>query len=289
MTEAIVSKELSWQDTKEYQSRIAVLKKQLQENLELICSTFGFMRSGKAQGITVLKIISSIECEKRLRFTLHHPEILEEHIKFDNIYVEKSNYATKLILDHLKSRLIAEGLSVVILTENRSDFGIYDVVVESGSPARVLIHGVERLKIEIKASLGLPLEQLARYLIDGSTLIVARIVTNHAIALRPKELVGFIEFNLTEMVAKSERVLLRGEDEDFMIPGRYCSGCPIETCNFFKSGRKNGSRSRLITMTNENMQSDLQSFFGNLQEVSNRVAGIVIHEIRQCKEEGNDV
>ena len=259
---------------------ISELKQKLHGNLEELCAVYGWSRNKKPQTITVLKYLSTIECERRLKHVLQTHQDGEEAKHFDSLYREKSSYAVSRILDHLKSRLREESYSVALSTENRAKFSIADVSIETGNPCKILLNGVETIRLEVKASLGLGLEQLARYLMDNSTLIVARVVTCHAIKLKPSELEDFVAFSIKEMISKSNRLLLDEDGEEYTIPGIYCASCPVSSCKFNRNDGSKRASSSIVKMNNESMQADMVEYFGNLAEVSRKVADLVIQELR---------
>lgn len=254
-------------------------KKGLNQILEQLCLKHGWVQKGKPKIISLAKLLSSSPCDRQISYALHSPEPREEN-RFDPYYSEKSSFATSLIIEHLKRRLSEEGFkSNVIRTEDQSDFGIYDITIEEGNPCRIYHHGVEKIRIEVKASLGIPLEQIGRYLLDDSTLIVGRIITKHAVSLKPSQHRNFVLFSLETMVARAERLL---KNELVVVPGRYCANCLDFDCQFNKN-KSTHTRPRIITMNNDEFKQDIDAFFGNLKEVSEKIAVLVLQELRESK------
>lgn len=254
------------------------LRDQYKKKLEELCLVRYFSRDGRPMVVTLAKILSSYQCEREISHVLDNPEPTIESKIFDSYYREKSEYATFLIVEHLKKSLRERGIHVSIYTEDRSDFGTYDVTIENGNPCRVYLHGIERVRLEIKASLGIPLEQIGRYLYDDSTLIVGRIITNHVALLRPSEHQNFVHFSLQAMLAKVQRLL---EGKESTVPGKYCSYCLDFDCPFNRNKGKSQTRSQLITMDDREFGRDIESFFCNIKDVSEKISSLVLAELRK--------
>jgi hypothetical protein len=266
--------------------RIYNLKSKFKQKLEELCLARHFSHAGRPQVVTLAKLLSSNHCERQINYLLDNPELVIENKSFDSFYREKSEYATLLIVDHLKMSLGERGVNVSIRTEDRSDFGICDVTIENGNPCRVFLHGIEKVRLEIKASLGIPLEQIGRYLYDDSTLIVGRIITNHVAVLRPSEHQNFVLFSLQAMLAKVQRLL---EGKEYTVPGKYCSYCLDFDCPFNRNKGKGPARSQLVTMDDREFGRDIESFFGNIKDVSEKIASLVIAELRKDDAHGLQV
>jgi hypothetical protein len=61
-------------------------------------------------------------------------------------YRQKSEFATIKILEHLKTRLLVEGVNVTILTEMPTDLGRYDVAVVLGLGTLLTLRNILRPK-----------------------------------------------------------------------------------------------------------------------------------------------
>ncbi len=254
---------------------ISETKTGLGEALETLSLRHGWVHNGKPSIISVAKLLTSNVCERRTLHLLTNPNS-EERKKFDSIYREKSQYATLKILDHLKSRLIAEGINAQVATETRSDFGIYDVTIMQGEPCSILRNGEQKVRLEIKASLGLPLEQLERYLWDDSPIIVIRVITGQVTLFRPREMRELVLFSTSTVLEKSLRLM---NGSAYIVPGNYCSYCPDIDCQFNKSKQRT-SNGMLVKMSDGDFGDDINSFFKNLPYVADKTASLVVQELK---------
>lgn len=257
------------------QNTLSERKAELAEILETVARRYGWIHNGKPSIISVAKMLTSNICERRTLHLLNNPNTGQSK-KFDSIYREKSQYATLKILDHLKSRLIAEGVNAHIATETKSDFGIYDVTILQGEPCSIIRNGEQKVRLEIKASLGLPLEQLERYLWDDSPLIVIRVITGQVTLFRPREMRELVLFSTLTVLEKLVRL---SNGRAYTVPGNYCSHCPDIDCQFNKS--KQEALTRMIKMSDSDFGADLGSFFANLPHVASRTADLVIQELQE--------
>src|SRR5208337_2619774 len=169
------------------------IEEELPATLGDLTSKYGWTYNSKAKTASLAKLLASTACERQLDQVLRNP--VPEEKKFDPFYREKSEFSTLKIIDHLKSRLATEGIKACVATEVKDNFGVYDVAIVRGSPSLILQNGQERVRIEVKASLGLPLEQIERYLWDPSPLIVVRVVTGHVVLLRRSDVEDFVLFS----------------------------------------------------------------------------------------------
>ena len=219
------------------------------------------------------KILLSNLCERRAKYELEN--YVPNKQKFDSLYRSKSDYATLKILDHLKQSLCDEGFNVCVIMEAKDDFGIYDVAILQDTPSYVYHKGKEKIRIEVKASLGLPFEQLERYLWNPSPLILVRVITGHVAIIRPTEQRDFVLFSVEEMVAKASRLI---DGKFFTIPGLYCSSCKDFECQYNKYRERKWTK--IVTMSDEEFGEDIQSFFRNLPYVAEKTAKLVIEELK---------
>jgi len=236
---------------------------------------YGLLREGQLSTITLAKILSSYACERQIKHLLHNCNHAKESQRFDSYYREKSEFATIKILECLKTRLHSDGVDATILTEAPSEIGRYDVVVIQGYPCRVYAKSEEIVRIEVKASLGLNLEQIDRYLWDFSPLILARVITGHVAKIQPLALQSYILFSLRELNAKADRLL---SGKFYTIPGTSCLSCPDNNCHYNRS--KNRKSMNIVTMRDSEFAEDLKSFFQNLSYVSERTASLVVEELK---------
>ena len=201
-------------------------------------------------------------------------------MKFDSIYREKSTFATIKILDHLKSRLDREGIRARLSTEEKSEFGRYDVVITQGTPCLIFKNGEKKIRLEIKASLGLPLEQVERYLWDPSPLILVRVITGQVVLLKPSEMGEFVRFSTSTTLDKAQRVI---GDNPYTVPGPSCYSCLDAACQFNK--RRESREKALVKMSDADFGADLRLFFANLPYVTSRTADFVVQELRKDERE----
>jgi hypothetical protein len=253
------------------------LRQELLQSLTQLAAKHGWSWKGKPRTTSLAKLLTSNLCERRVDYLLRNPE--HENTKFDPIYREKSQYAVRFIIDHLKSRLLQEGINARVATEVKDDFGTYDVTILQAEPILILRDGEAKVRLEVKASLGLPLEQVDRYLWNPSLLILVRVITGHVMLLRPQELGEFVEFSLRTTLEKACRL---NEEKCFAVPGNYCSNCPDEGCPFYE--QKRFYTHRLVKMTDSDFGIDMTSFLTHLPYAARRTADLVIEELRRPSE-----
>jgi len=234
----------------------------------------GFAHGGKPSVVCVLKLLTSLPCESRIMYQLEHPGSEDEE-RFDAVYREKSLFATNVVIDHLKRRLRDAGFSVVVSTEEKNEVGKYDIVIrtERNGSCSVYRNGQKKVRIEVKASQGIPLEQLARYLLDPSPLVVVRVMTSQVVRLRQPDLGRFAQFLIEVETAKAGRLM---KNEPFTVPGEYCRDCPYLDCEY---NRKKPQDDRMVKMESSELERDLREFFANLPDVAERTAEAVLEEL----------
>jgi len=262
-----------------------VVEKQKQEllaKMRIVGEKYGWVQGGRPLTVTLTKTLSSYVCERRIRHLLENADFKESQ-RFDPYYRQKSEFATIRILEHIKTRVTANGLDAVILTEAPSDFGRYDVVVTQGYPCKVYANSEERVRIEVKASLGLDLEQLERYLWDPSPLILARVITRHVAKIEPLKLQSYVLFSLRELNAKAERLL---SSKFYTIPGTTCTACHDNSCPHNRSKSRNPVN--VLTMPDSEFAEDLKSFFLNLSYVAEKTANLVVEELESVMPSQNN-
>ena len=198
-----------------------------------LCEQFGWKSNGRPWTGALARRLNEVTCESRILHELMHPEERDSQ-KFDSYYAAKSRFGTLKIVDTLKTRLLEEGLNVAVGTEYKADFGVYDVAILLGNPVVLTRFGQPALKIEIKGSLGIPLEQLDRYSWGDSPLILARIATGHVALLRPEDMESFAAYSMVSTVQKARRL---AAVKPVLIPGADCSGCRAKLCPHFRTGK----------------------------------------------------
>lgn len=251
-------------------------KDELVTALGLLISKYDWAYKSKAKTASLAKLLTSTVCERQLDYALRNPQY--ENKRFDSFYREKSEYSTVKILDHLKGRLAEEQLKACIATEvkDESGFGVYDVVIVRGNPCLILQGGHERVKIEIKASFGTPLEQLERYLWDPSPLVLVRVLAGQVILLKPSHLEEFVRFSDKLVLEKAKRL---AEGESFTVPGAYCAGCPDLKCPHRSDA--NWPSKGIVKSSDADFGEDLRLLFSNLPYVAERTASLVIQELKK--------
>jgi len=264
--------------SEEQQGRTA----QLLERVRELALKYGLASKGKPRLISVLKLLGSEVCERKIEHELK-TGMKEEGRRFDSIYRERTSFATYLIIDHIKRRLTEEGFSVAIRTEERSELniGVFDVTIRVGDPCLICRNGKEKVRLEVKASLGMQLEQIQRYLFDPSPLILVRVIPGHVMLLERRELEGFVDFSLQTILSKADRLK---DEKPFVVPGPHCLNCGDASCPF--NYGKRTMNEGLITMSNAEFNEDMRLFFTNLPLVAERTAELVIRELTDKQQAG---
>jgi len=250
-------------------------KEELLAKVRTLGDRYGSANKDRFSTIDLVKMLSSYVCERRIKYLLQNCGFAKESQKFDSYYRQKSEFATVKILECLKTRLYSNGVNATILTEAPSEVGRYDVIVIQDYPYKVYAKGEEIVRIEVKASLGLNLEQIDRYLWDSSPLILARVITGHVAKIQPLALQSYILFSLRQLNAKADRLL---SGKLYTIPGTSCLSCPDSNCHYNRS--KNRKSMNIVTMPDSEFERDLNSFFQNLSYVAERTASLVVEEMK---------
>lgn len=261
---------------------LLVKKEKLSEKIAELCERFSWLDgNNKPRSAAMLAILSSHICEREIEFLLRNPSSTNRHKRFDHYWTEKSNYATMLLVSKLLTRLTEIGLKVGIATEFPGTFGHYDIAIVPGNPCRVFSKKKELIKIEVKAASGISLEQITRYLLDSTPLVVARFLTNQVVLLRPTELQQYVESVVDIMIQKANRIL---EGKFIEIQGKYCSECADISCPYNSSAARKSPQSNnvslLITLRDEEFAWDLQTFLTNLKSVVDRTTNAVLSELQ---------
>ena len=255
-------------------------KQQVLEKLDGLCHKYNLVRNGRPQTITLAELLVAEPCERKIKFGLEQGRLdFEEGKRFDPIFKSKSDLACTFLIGKIKSKLAKEGYNADIATEQRDLYGIYDLVIRNSNPIKLVSGDTEKIRVEVKASGGLPLSQLTRYFLDSSTLILVRVITNHVILIHPTDLEQFVKFSLDQIDAKADRL----ESGSFLeTPGLYCSyGCPDYGCKYNKS--KIRKAVGMVKLTNDDFEQDLLSYFSNLASVAERCADMVVEELRRSR------
>lgn len=252
------------------------LRAQLLETIWGLCSKHRLLSGTKPRTAFVAKLLASVPCERRIDYILRNPGREASTERFDPFYKLKSDYAVLKITDHLKRRLLEEGIPSSICTEVEYDFGISDVEVTRADLTESSRGRSKTIRLEVKGSLGVPFDQIERYLWDGSSLVLIRVITGHVAVLPSSMMKQFVLSSMRNAIAKGRR--LAGCNFS-TVPGNYCSECMNLVCpyNAYQPNRYRG----MVKMRSEEFESDLQSFFTNIPRVAEKTAEIVIQELRR--------
>ena len=231
------------------------------------------------KGVPAMAAVASIlqdPCEKRIEHDIAIPPVRE--VRFDPLYSELHSFVVSRVLDHVRSRLREEGLPAALSREAQVPLGHYDVLLQSGMPCRVLAHGVEVLKVEVKTAQSLPLAEATRYIwASDAPLLIARFLTGQMTVLRPERLQEYVHFTLDETIRKADRILARDIQA---IPGPYCSSCPLSECEW--NDKKDQARdNRIITM--RDFEADFAAVLGNLPVLAGKIGNIAVEEVKSMQ------
>ena len=246
---------------------------ELTEALEKLCDVYNYNWSGTNKVVSAAKLLTSFDCERKIGYLLEHsPQ--KEDASFDPYYSQKSLFVTTVIVDHLKRRLIEEGLEVSVATEKRAVLGVYDVVVKVRRLGDSNQDSSVSFRLEIKGSLGLSLEQIGRYLWDESPLVVVRVIPGHVALLKGTNLQDFVRQSIESTIAKAHRIT---DDIGIIVPGLQCRDCPEISCPH--NWHKESMRKELITLGDSEFQKDITALFQHLPYVAERVVEVVLEEL----------
>ena len=252
-------------------------KAQLLSLVQQLCNKHDWVLKGKPRTRAVLALLSQGPCERTVNYRLSNPGDTDDAV-FDPAYAEKSELATSFIITSILDRLNAAGYAAAVAAEAKDVVGSYDIVILRGNPCLVLRGDETVVRVEIKASMGLPLSQLSRYLLSPTPLVIARIQLNQVIVLRPRDLEGFVKF-MTELLSSKATRILQGAP--YTVPSIQCRDCPDKGCPFHESPSRS---QRLVAMAGEAFGDDLNRFYRNLPGACERTAELVLQEVKNCFE-----
>jgi hypothetical protein len=247
-------------------------KKELLDKIRILRNNCG--SEEKPSILSLLRTVSHHTCERKIKCLMERQGLSGIDQQFDPYYKLKSDFATLKILELLKSRLSAKGLDVTILTEAPGDYGRHDIVLVQRSPCADDANVAKKVRIEVKASLGLDFEQLDRYLWDSSSIILTRVITGHVVKLNPSAFQSYILFSLTELNAKANRLI---SGKLYKIPGKECSSCYDYYCEH-NCRNKLRKASHMVVMSDEDFNEDLKFFLQNLSSVAEKTVSLVLEE-----------
>ena len=231
------------------------------------------------KGVPAMAAVASIlldPCEKKIAQDLAVPPPREA--RFDPLFSELHAFVVSRVLDHVRSRLREEGLLVTLASEAPVPLGHYDILLQSGAPCRVLAHGVEILKVEVKTAQSLSLAEATRYIwASNAPLLVARFLTGQLTVLRPDMLREYVRFTMDETIRKADRILA---GDIRAIPGPYCSSCPLSECEW-NDKKDRGKASRIVTM--RDFEGDLVAVLGNLPVLARKIGDVAVEEVKLAR------
>jgi hypothetical protein len=128
--------------------------------------------------------------------------------------------------------------------------------------------------VEIKASLGLELAQLERYMLKGHPLLLVRIMTEHVTLLDPEDNPKFLDDMTLNFADKATRML---DWKITLVPGYECRVCPATGCRFNKAVPKPGPN--LFAMKPDEFSDDIATYLMNLYPTVNKAVHVILDEL----------
>ena len=258
------------------------LRNDLYNVVQTIATKFGWEVKGRPLTPSILKIITSNACERRISFELRNRGDRRDEEVFDTIFAEKHSFSVRFVLGRIITRLQEENIRAAIAGEVRDFPGIYDVTIEvdpRNPICTIRVRDVPRIKLEFKSSNSIELEQLQRYLIaDSSPLVLIRCTFGQVSILRPEALSAFVETSIQEITNKARRALGEDSAAAIAIPGRDCWGCRNAGCEFAPERR--GPKKGIVKLYSAAFDQDLNRLFYELPHVADIVADIVVKELQ---------
>jgi len=243
---------------------------------ELLSKLFTLSRTlsprQRRTAIELVRILSSYACDEKVKYLIENPSDRADQAVFDGYYREKSRYATIFIIDQIKSALSANGMRADIKTEQWSDIGRYDIVIaRCHEDENRAIN--EELRVEVKASLGIDLEQIVRYLWHQSPLILVRVLTRHVAELEPSKLQQFAICSIRKITAAADRIFA---GQVYTVPGLDCLKCPNGRCPYYVAASRKASS--LVALSDDDFGRDLEVFLQNLNFVSEKTVSLIMEK-----------
>jgi hypothetical protein len=226
--------------------------------------------SSKAKASAVLATTS---CETFATHSLENKGSRTD-TRFDPYYLMKHEGAKLKLIDRLKSALAAAGVEFQLLTEENGTLGRYDVVIITEGKKLKIQGGHRTIVVEIKASLGLDLAQVERYLLGGEPVLLVRIMTGQVTLLSPDDHAAFLSESVKDLAGKAQRIL---NNRPVLVPGYECRQCPVMSCPFNKYAKKPDRE--LVCMKPEEFDADLARFLRNLYPTVEKAVGIIFSEL----------
>jgi len=232
-------------------------------------------KSNGASRAKVGAVLASTMCEQLASHLISSRNGNFEDIQFDPYYREKHEVAKRKLVDRLKTELSNAGkeLQFFVCAEEANELGRFDLTIVNGSRLKIQAKSGKKLVVEVKASLGLDLGQIERYLLNGEPLLIIRIMTGQVKLLRPQELSKFLEESMRDLTSKAERIL---RDRLFLVPGYECYRCPLKNCSHNKSREK---ERRIIAMGQKEFEEDFKAFMRNLYPTIDEAVKVILREL----------
>jgi len=231
-------------------------------------------KSAKASRAKTLAVLASTSCEALAKHQIENTK--REDARFDAYYREKHELAKRKLIDRLKTALIEAGVDFQIITEEDIGYGKNDVVVIRNG-RRLTVEGKNGavLPVEIKASMGLDLTQIERYLLAGEKLLLLRIMTGQAKLLDPAEHAEFLNESTRDLAAKAQRLL---DNKPILITGVECYHCPLTQCPHNRAKPPPPER-KFVHMSAEEFDEDLDLFLRQLYPTIEAAVNIIMREL----------
>jgi hypothetical protein len=195
-------------------------------------------------------------------------------VRFDPYYRMKHEGAKLKLIDLLKSALTSARVSFQLLTEEEGELGRNDVTIVVNSSGLSVQGNGRRIVVEIKASLGLELAQLERYMLRGHPLLLVRIMTGQVTLLDPDDHAKFLDDTALNFSDKAQRML---EWKPILVPGYECRDCPATGCRYNKSIPKPDWN--FFFMKPEEFDADLALYLRNLYPTVSKAAQMILEEL----------
>ena len=228
-------------------------------------------RSGSSKP-KVAAVLASTSCEELASHIIVNGDSMEEDTRFDSYYREKHETAKRKFVDRLKSALTNPGVGFQIKTEEMCELGRRDVIITDARQLTIETNG-KTLPVEIKASIGLDLVQVERYLLSGEPLLLVRIMTGQIKLLKPSDFSAYLEQSIRDLSERAMRIL---DGRPFLVTGYECHGCPVKSCP--RNRTRKPSR-RLVCMKQEEFDADLSGFLRNLYPTIDEAVRVALREL----------
>jgi hypothetical protein len=186
----------------------------------------------------------------------------------------KHEAAKRKLVDLLKSALTSAGVSFQLTTEEEAELGRNDVVIVVNSSGVSVQGNGRRILVEIKASLGLDLAQIERYMLKGNPLLLVRIMTGQVTLIDPEDHAKFLDDTTLNFADKAERLL---EWKPILVPGYECRDCPATSCPH--NGLLPKSGWEVFHMKSEEFDADLAMYLRNLYPTLNKAVQAILSEL----------